>query len=92
MTEDDLAAQAAAFAEAHDLDPADFASRVRRQLARRKARGALPHKRCSSCRSDLPALAFAEDARAADGLQSTCKACRASGERRRRARDVTQTD
>lgn len=75
---DPLAELARQLAEADDADPLDLAARVRRQLARRMARGSLPAKRCSRCRRDLPALAFAEDTAAGDGLQRTCRECNAA--------------
>ncbi|MDG4801707.1 hypothetical protein [Micromonospora sp. WMMD980] len=75
---DPLAELAAEVAERYALDPADFADRVRRQLARRIARGRLPYKACGVCRRDLPARAFAERPDRPDGLRSVCRACAAS--------------
>ncbi|MFG3715789.1 hypothetical protein [Micromonospora sp. NPDC047730] len=69
---DELAAEVA---EAHSLDPAAFAARVRRQLARRMERGARPFKRCAACDRDLPARDFAEDRSRPDGLQRRCRQC-----------------
>ncbi|RLK22628.1 hypothetical protein DER29_0465 [Micromonospora sp. M71_S20] len=80
----DLAELVAEAAERHALDPADFEARVRRQLARRMARGAQPVKMCRTCVTLRPALDFAEDARSRDGLRSTCRACAAEAERDRR--------
>ncbi|MGW0504137.1 hypothetical protein [Micromonospora sp. NPDC003241] len=66
-------------------DPDDLAGRVRRELARRMARGAQPVKRCSRCCRHLPALAFAEDASKGDGLKTTCRECDAARQARARA-------
>lgn len=83
---------AEAVAIEHGLDPAEFAARVRRQRARREQRGQQPAKRCSSCQRDRPALDFAEDARATDGLKSACRPCDAERVRARRSRLVVLAD
>lgn len=81
---DDLEALAQDVAERYGLDPEDFEARVRRQLARRIARGAQPVKGCPVCLRDLPALAFAEDPTKGDGLKVVCRECMALRERVRR--------
>ena len=75
---------ATAHALVYGLDPEDFAERVRVQAERRRRRGQQPAKRCPACRKDRPALDFAEDSRAADGLQGRCRECNAARMRARR--------
>ncbi|OZV74782.1 hypothetical protein CA850_29845 [Micromonospora echinospora] len=82
---DPLAELAAVVAERHALDPADFAARVRRQLARRMARGRIPFKVCPACGEALPALSFAEDISKGDGLKVVCRECDAARQAERRS-------
>ncbi|WP_229398195.1 hypothetical protein [Micromonospora okii] len=82
---DDLATLSAHLAEAHGLDPADLAARVRAQLARRARRGRQAVKRCGDCGEVRPLFDFAADRSRPDGAQRRCRPCDSARQAARRA-------
>lgn len=74
----DLATESA---RRHGLNAVDLYRRVLARLEQRKARAALPFKRCPVCGRQLPARDYAENATRPDGLQRECRPCRAEWQR-----------
>jgi len=59
---------------------------ARHEFARRARSAAAPVKTCPVCAAFLPASAFGESTRRADGMRSMCRACEALASAARRQR------